>query len=158
MSDTATASVHRLVYASRSLIDPERRDEELKSIFAVARAHNGSVAVTGALYISTDRFVQILEGERDVVQSLYQSIRKDPRHDQVELAHQGPVDYRVFGAWSMAEVSDTGHSDIHYQMDESGAAPETVLADPSPNASILLTVMQSYLAQARFRSIVDQES
>jgi hypothetical protein len=146
--------IYRLIYASRSLITPENRTKQHNQIFLTARAHNESIEVTGALYTSTDCFVQALEGDEDVVQALYSEICADPRHDTVELVHQGPADYRVFGDWAMAEVADAGHTDIHYRLDTSGASPQAMLDNPAPDHNIVLTVMRFYLAQAQYKEVV----
>jgi hypothetical protein len=147
-----TEDIYRLIYVSRSRIEPSLRAETLKSIFLRAREHNASIEVTGALYISPDCFVQTLEGEKSAVLAVFAEIAQDLRHDLVEIVHEGPMEQRVFSTWAMAEVADfPEHSDIHYRLDTSGATPQVMLDNPDPGENILLTVMRFYLEQAQGR-------
>jgi hypothetical protein len=49
--------------------------------------------------------VQVLEGDRSVVNSLYRRIVADNRHSQTEIVHFGEVESRQFKEWSMALVN-----------------------------------------------------
>lgn len=53
-------------------------------------------------------FIQLLEGERTVVQALYQTIVKDPRHRGATMLLDGEADERMFSDWSMGfrDLSD----------------------------------------------------
>jgi Sensors of blue-light using FAD len=46
-------------------------------------------------------FLQILEGEREVVLTLAKRIEVDPRHQGMLTLLQRPVERRAFGDWSM---------------------------------------------------------
>lgn len=50
----------------------------------------------------------MLEGERTVVQALYQTIVKDPRHRGATMLLDGEADERMFSDWSMGfrDLSD----------------------------------------------------
>ena len=48
--------------------------------------------------------MQVLEGSRDTVAEVYERIRRDPRHHQLDLLFEGPIDEREFDDWSMAFV------------------------------------------------------
>lgn len=111
-SRTGTSPTFRLIYRSRSRIPPERRKAELGAIFSVARSTNKTLGVTGALLITGNWFVQALEGDRAVVESLYDKIYRDARHEQVTLVEARPADRRVFERWAMARVSEDGSPDI----------------------------------------------
>jgi hypothetical protein len=90
--------MHQLLYVSST-----RRDfpqQELKEILAVARANNVALGVTGLLLYVDGGFLQVLEGERDVLHMLYTQIAKDTRHWEPKLLldHEGE---RSFSQWSM---------------------------------------------------------
>lgn len=54
-------------------------------------------------------FVQLLEGDRNSVQWVYDSIRKDARHENVVVLTQGNFAKRLFPKWAMGVVNlDTG--------------------------------------------------
>jgi len=79
-------------------------DEQLRDILLKARATNHDLRITGLLLYSEGMIMQVLEGEREVVQMLYERIRCDPRHKQVATLVDGPVERRVFPGWSMGFV------------------------------------------------------
>ena len=102
----------RLMYRSRNRIPHEDRRPELGSLFSTARRNNKRAGLSGALLLTGDWFVQVLEGDEATVQALYAVIEADPRHDSVSLLHSGPVPEPVFARWSMARVSEDGEPDI----------------------------------------------
>ena len=46
----------------------------------------------------------MLEGPEDTVKALIDSIKKDPRHDSVEIREAGDAPARLFKRWAMALV------------------------------------------------------
>lgn len=108
----ANQPTFRLIYRSRDRIPTQDRRTELGSLFSSARSNNKARNVTGALLLTEDWFVQVLEGEESTVRSLFSRIERDPRHDSVSLLAAGEVDGRVFGRWSMAKVAEEGEPDI----------------------------------------------
>ena len=48
--------------------------------------------------------MQVLEGERSIINALYSRIIADTRHSQVELLSFEEIDQRRYGEWSMALV------------------------------------------------------
>lgn len=108
MADTqqqrGTGATFRLMYRSRDRVSPEDRRDEFASIFSQARSDNQKRRITGALLLSGDWFVQVLEGDEAAVRSLYADIERDPRHTEVELMSVERVPERLFARWSMAEV------------------------------------------------------
>lgn len=90
--------MHKLLYVSNTKRDfPE---EGLKTVLSGARRTNAALGVTGLLLYIDGGFLQVLEGERTVLQELYSKIAKDSRHWDAKLLldNAGP---RNFGAWSM---------------------------------------------------------
>ena len=102
----------RLIYRSHSLIPATGRRAALGHLFSKARSNNKRVNVTGALLVTDHYFVQALEGDEAAVRALYESISRDPLHENVTLIDAQPVDHRVFSRWAMAEVSKDGTADI----------------------------------------------
>ena len=107
-----TNSFFRLIYRSHSRIPAVGRKAELGSIFSEARSNNKAADITGALLITDNYFAQALEGEETAVRALFERISRDPRHEDVLLVDEQPVDHRVFSRWAMAEVSKDGSADI----------------------------------------------
>jgi hypothetical protein len=111
-TQAADGPIFRLIYRSRSRIPAERRESELGEIFRGARANNGAAGITGALLMYDDWFAQTLEGPEKAVRDLFDKIRRDSRHDSVELRLEGVVGDRVFSRWAMARVAEHGEPDI----------------------------------------------
>ena len=92
-----------LSYISNSVLLPgmEQR-EQFAQILETSRLKNSALDVTGALLFHDERWLQVLEGQRCAVEELFETIRRDPRHDRV--THQGthPASKRYFADWSMA--------------------------------------------------------
>jgi hypothetical protein len=126
MSDDTTGDpAFRLIYRSCNRIPPEQRPAELGRLFTLARSNNKKAGITGALLLSGPWFVQTLEGDEDLVRSLFARIEKDPRHDGVSVLDTGRVD-RSFPRWSMARVSEDGSAPDTYLI-----AHETAIAPAS---------------------------
>jgi len=75
------------------------------SILKTAQAWNAEHGVTGVLCQGQGIFLQVLEGERDTVTSLYERIAVDRRHSHVEMIHCENITERRYGQWAMAHVS-----------------------------------------------------
>lgn len=70
--------MHKLLYVSSTKRDLS--EVALKPILATARNNNAVLDVTGLLLYIDGGFLQVLEGQRDVLHELYETIARDPRH------------------------------------------------------------------------------
>ena len=93
----------RLLYASRAV--PAVDHEELLAILKKSKANNPKVGITGVLCFSQGIFMQVLEGGRDAVSSLYNRIANDARHAEVVLLNYEEIAERRFAGWSMGQVN-----------------------------------------------------
>jgi hypothetical protein len=93
----------RLLYASRasSPTDPSVYD----SILEQSRARNPKLGITGILCYSENLFIQVLEGGRDEVCELYNTIVRDGRHQHVRILSFEEIRERRFGSWTMGQVN-----------------------------------------------------
>ena len=91
--------IFSLVYASAATRDMS--PEELATILETARRNNREAGVTGMLLYHEGSFLQALEGEREVVESIYERIEEDPRHTDAMILFRGVVEERSFERWSM---------------------------------------------------------
>jgi hypothetical protein len=93
----------RLLYASRAaepLTGPV-----VDSILEQSRANNPKAGITGVLCFSDDLFIQALEGGRDEVCELYNTIVRDRRHLNVRILSFEEIRERRFGGWTMGQVN-----------------------------------------------------
>jgi len=89
---------HQIIYASRPFgFD----DASLNGILTEARRYNAEHDITGALICRPDLYLQLLEGPREIVESLYRRIVDDNRHVEVEQLLSRAVDRRMFPDWAM---------------------------------------------------------
>ena len=135
--DHASTGTFRLMYRSRDRIPADRRKVELGELFLTARSNNKKRHITGALLLSEDFFVQTLEGEETIVQTLFEQIERDPRHDSVTVLASGMVDDRVFARWAMAKVSADGEPDIPLIAHTDGIAPAASRGTTPEQESVL---------------------
>jgi len=92
----------RLIYISRS-VGPQTTTVTTQ-ILETARRYNKAHNLTGVLCQGRGLYVQVLEGERSVINGLYRRIVADNRHDHTEIVHFGEIESRQFKEWSMALV------------------------------------------------------
>lgn len=92
----------RLLYASRAAAP--LTSTVVDSILAQSRAHNPGLGITGMLCYSEDLFLQVLEGGRDEVCELYNTIVRDDRHVNVRILCFEEIAERRFGSWTMGHV------------------------------------------------------
>ena len=93
----------QLIYISRA-VGPQTTTVTTQ-ILETARAFNKSHGLTGVLCQGKGLYVQVLEGERSVVNSLYRRIAADSRHVDAEIVLFGEIKNRQFKEWSMALVN-----------------------------------------------------
>ncbi|TBW29976.1 BLUF domain-containing protein [Gramella sp. KN1008] len=74
-------------------------DDEVNEIFEITARHNNNCKIQGLLLYSkdTNRFFQVLEGEKKEVIKLYhEKILKDPRHSEVTEIFHKPTSKPIF--------------------------------------------------------------
>ena len=94
-----------IVYRSRSLA--AFSSEGLAQMIEQARSSNFTNNITGLLVFDGTHFLQILEGEKPAIESLFDTIRNDSRHFDVEQLwsqSSSPIGQRAFANWSMGSI------------------------------------------------------
>ena len=76
-------------------------EDELLLLLRDARQHNRRHAITGILLHCQSNFMQVLEGSEEAVDTLYEHIRHDRRHNRPILLSRRPIEKRAFRDWSM---------------------------------------------------------
>ena len=98
----------------------------LKTAVGFNRIHQ----ITGVLCQGDGFFLQVLEGERGIVNQLYARIVRDSRHKEVELVKFEEISQRKYSQWSMAliDLSDTDPMVVmqHPEFDPYSASSETL--------------------------------
>jgi len=96
----AIVALRQLVYISyvSESIDPV----DFRKILDKSRLNNRQSSVTGLLLSDGRQFLQALEGEADEVETVFQRISTDPRHNGITSLAERTVGFREFGNWTMA--------------------------------------------------------
>jgi hypothetical protein len=83
---------------------------ELRELLGKAERNNVKLGLTGMLLYKDGNFMQVLEGEKEVVMKLAASIEADRRHKGVIVLLQGATEERDFPDWSMGfrDLEDRG--------------------------------------------------
>jgi len=101
--------LYHIIYASRAshpfVID------EIQDFLSECQKNNKENDVTGMLLYDNGCFFQIIEGEKDVLLNLFESIEADKRHDKVVVIISESIPKRNFGRWSMG-YADVSRSDL----------------------------------------------
>ncbi|MBR0932459.1 BLUF domain-containing protein [Bradyrhizobium jicamae] len=96
--------LHSLIYVSHSNshVSHDAADRIINDILLTSRTRNARLGVTGALLFSEGCFTQVLEGDKNAVETIYDAIQRDMRHRDVTLLSFKPARVRYFSEWSMA--------------------------------------------------------
>ena len=95
-------SLIHCIYASRAIA---RHETEIEAILERARRKNLASGITGMLLLIENSFFQVLEGDASCVDTAYETICRDSRHDRVTQIIREPIAQRSFGEWSMGFAS-----------------------------------------------------
>ncbi len=76
-------------------------NDELRALLETCRENNSRQDITGLLLYKEGNFMQVLEGDEELVQGLHAKISRDPRHNGLLTLLQGAVAEREFPDWSM---------------------------------------------------------
>ncbi len=92
----------RCLYASRASISTA--SDVVDTILAQSLRNNPRLGITGMLCYTTDLFIQVIEGGRDEVCELLNTIVRDDRHTEVRILIYEEISERRFGNWTMGQV------------------------------------------------------
>ena len=131
----------RLVYYSQRNTSMSMNMDEL---IETCKRNNSAMNVTGILHYNGNYFLQVLEGGRAEVSSIYHRIAADPRHINIILISCHDVRERIFPTWSMGlhEGMDGATRDIFLRYFANNSVnPEAV------NVESLLDFLQDVSAE-----------
>ncbi|MBF9141833.1 BLUF domain-containing protein [Hymenobacter properus] len=89
-----------IVYMSRAV--RPLSDQDLQELLMQCRRDNAAHNVTGVLFYSHGNIAQLIEGEKEVLEPLFETISRDGRHSNVIKLVDKPITVRSFSDWSMA--------------------------------------------------------
>ncbi len=90
---------HCIVYFSSSV--GLFQEEDLSIILRQSRRNNVRSGITGVMLCVRGSIIQVLEGEKEIVEALYKRIEQDQRHKEVTRVLNRPIGQRLFADWAM---------------------------------------------------------
>lgn len=87
------------------------KEQEINDIMAKTNKHNTAEKITGILLYNEINFFQLLEGEKETIQNLYEKIKQDPRHKDIIKILEKPVSKSPFDGYLTDFVTDTNKYD-----------------------------------------------
>ncbi len=99
MKEPAPGMLAKLVYRSRA-VQPLSA-VELQQLAIAAQSRNRVESITGVVLYDDSRFFQWLEGPAESLDRIMRSIRRDPRHTDIEVLENHPAEGRLFSEWNM---------------------------------------------------------
>ncbi len=105
--------MYYLVYVSQARKPMD--NAALEAILKPSRDYNSKQDITGLLIYRyspdthSGHFIQMLEGEEQIVRALYKNICRDKRHHTKIVLDEGEMPARMFGEWAMGfkNIDDT---------------------------------------------------
>ncbi|MEO8937340.1 MAG: BLUF domain-containing protein [Burkholderiaceae bacterium] len=88
-----------IVYRSRAVF--AESDVDLFYLLAQARERNEFEGITGLLLYDRGHFYQWIEGEAPSLAPVWDSIRRDWRHTDIEVLADREIPFRLFTEWTM---------------------------------------------------------
>lgn len=90
---------HCIVYFSTSV--GLFQEEDLVAILEQSRRNNARQGITGVLLYVRGSIIQVLEGDKEPLEALYNRIERDQRHKNISRVLSRPITERLFTQWSM---------------------------------------------------------
>ena len=88
-----------ILYTSQATLQLSEAD--FIQLLTQCNQNNTRLGITGLLLYHNDKFLQIIEGEKESVQALYNTIHFDHRHQDVTIVEAGDQTGRNFPDWAM---------------------------------------------------------
>ncbi|ESK40484.1 hypothetical protein P256_00937 [Acinetobacter nectaris CIP 110549] len=104
----------QLCYASTRK-DHQELLQDLSDILTTAVRFNRLHNINGVLYYAHNSFFQCLEGEKEVVEQLFEGIKKDKRHQDIILLSKKEIPNIQFSDWSMKYVQSNKGVDLFFK-------------------------------------------
>lgn len=97
-------NLHRLIYISRPAFQVRAGwlQGPLADIMSAGMRHNVAAQITGLLGVERDRFFQIIEGDRPVIEQTRERVFADTRHFDIHVVAFDPIIERDFKDWAVA--------------------------------------------------------
>jgi hypothetical protein len=133
-------SLSAIVYRSRAIVPFS--DTDLFYLLAHARENNAKLGLSGIIVYDRGQFFQWLEGHDEPLGRMWNKIRDDDRHSEVQVLIDQQIPTRLFAGWSMQFAHrDRQHESI---VDGFVVAEPSVLDDLHLNAQKVPNILAAF--------------
>lgn len=88
-----------------SSVNPNLSEEEIQKVLSYSRNWNNENNITGILLYSDGNFFQVLEGDKELLESLFSRVRIDKRHQNVMVIFEKEVSLPKFESYQSDFIS-----------------------------------------------------
>ena len=74
--------------------------DDLEQLFGYTLQYNTEHNITGILLYRSGSFLQVLEGEKEILIPIFERIQEDPRHKEIFTILKGPSKKRIFADYA----------------------------------------------------------
>ena len=99
--------LYRLIYVSDQTVDAP---SDPGSIADDSRLFNAQLHVTGVLWFDGTHFLQLLEGSKDAVNTVFRRIVNSRSHADIDIICFERADKRTYGDWAMSYFGSQSHN------------------------------------------------
>ena len=134
-----------LVYVS--FANKPLTEKELKALLTEIRQKNAQHRVTGLLLYNDLNFIQVIEGAKETIHKVFNTIEEDSRHTNVVKVLEEPIKKRAFPDWSMGyrKLSKEQSSGIPgFSNFLNGEDQEKIIQDSTQQVMYLLDSFRKY--------------
>lgn len=103
--------MNRHVIAYVSSANSNLSKEDVADLFKQVNNFNNSHDITGVLLYAETNFFQLIEGDEKEIKSLFSQIEKDPRHSNIIVFVNKPLDGVAFDGYISRFVTDASKLD-----------------------------------------------
>jgi len=114
---------------------------DLDGLAEISRRNNARQDITGILLFDGESFFQILEGDEEAIDSLFDRIRMDKRHDSVVKIMSDHSPARKFGETGMRVLDIRSHN----VMDEASLALRQALGTRLPPSDRVIKLIRAFV-------------
>jgi len=139
------ADLIHLVYVS--FANKSLTEKELDALLTEIRGKNAQQNVTGLLLYNDLNFIQVIEGTKETIHKVFNSIEQDSRHTNVVKLLEEPIKKRAFPDWYMGyrKLSEEQSSSIPgFSNFLNGEDQEKIIQDSTQQVMYLLESFRKY--------------
>ena len=138
---------HELIYTSCAT--REMSEKDLIELLEQSREKNARLNITGLLLYGKREFAQLLEGDKNEIFKLYDTIVKDDRHHHVDLFWESKIERKSFKDWSMAFLNindiDKNKLKAYSEFLQEGISSLNLTGDKSRGRQLMIGMRDSFL-------------